>query len=67
MTPVESDDPLYVFACEATLHFMRTYIMMHKDPPAFEEFKTSAPADWAFASIEDRDEEDGADWWKTVP
>jgi hypothetical protein len=37
-----------------------------KDPAAFEELKKSAPTEWSFASIEEQDEKEEADWWKSA-
>jgi hypothetical protein len=63
---VWSEDPLYALACVAMLHFVRTFIKMVDDPDAFEEFKKSAPAEWPFSSVEEQNEPDEADWWKSM-
>jgi len=33
--------------------------------PAFAQLKADAPTEWSFSSLEEDEEIDDADWWKT--
>jgi hypothetical protein len=33
---------------------------------AFKQQKEHAPVEWSFSSFEEPDEDDPADWWKTL-
>jgi hypothetical protein len=48
---------------------MRTFHKLMEDPEAMDatinQMKKDAPADWSFHSIEELEDDDQADWWKT--
>ncbi len=60
-------DPLFCLACVATVHFINTFRQCFRDPVAFAQLKAEAPIEWSFASLEELDEPDPADWWKAMP
>jgi hypothetical protein len=64
------ENPMFALACVAFVHGIRTFNKMMKDPDAIdatlEQLKKDAPADWSFRSLEELDDDDQADWWKTV-
>jgi hypothetical protein len=58
------DDPMYALACATMVQIMQNLIRITKDPVGFEEQRKHAPSQWSFRSIEERDGDDKADWWK---
>jgi hypothetical protein len=60
------EDPMFCLACVSTVHFLHSFTRSVYDPIAFKQQKEHAPAEWSFSSFEEPDEDDPADWWKTL-
>jgi hypothetical protein len=60
------EDPMFCLACATTVHFLQSFTRSVYDPIAFKQQKEHAPAEWSFSSFEEPDEDDPADWWKTL-
>jgi hypothetical protein len=58
-------DPMFCLACVATVHIIDSFSRCSHDPVAFAQFKKHAPTEWSFCSLEEGEEIDDADWWKT--
>src|ERR1700722_9777042 len=65
-TEVWPEDPLDILARVVTLYALRLFGKSFFDPVGYEEEKKHAPAEWSFCSAKDLDEDDPADWWKTL-
>ena len=60
------EDPMFCLACATTVHFLQSFTRSVYDPIAFKQQKEHAPAEWSFSSLAEPDEDDPADWWKTL-
>jgi hypothetical protein len=60
------EDPMFCLACAATVHFLQSFTRSVYDPIAFKQQREHAPAEWSYSSFEEPDEDDPADWWKTL-
>ena len=58
-------DPVFFLACVTTLHIINNFNRRSHDPVAFAQLKANAPTEWSFSSLEEGEEIDEADWWKT--
>jgi hypothetical protein len=71
--PVEPEDfvwhrdPVFCLACVTTVHIINSFTGCSHDPVAFAQLKEEAPSEWSFSSLEEDEETDDADWWKTFP
>ena len=71
--PVEPEDlvwpkdPVFCLACVTTAHIINNFARCSHDPAAFAQLKADAPTEWSFSSLEEGEEIDNADWWKTLP
>jgi len=71
--PVEPEDlvwpkdPVICLACVTTIHIIRSFTRCSDDPVAFAQLKEEAPCEWSFSSLEEDEQIDNADWWKTFP
>jgi len=71
--PVEPEDlvwpkdPVICLACVTTIHIIRSFTRCSDDPVAFAQLKEEAPREWSFSSLEEDEQIDNADWWKTFP
>ena len=69
--PVEPEDlvwpkdPVFCLACVTTVHIINNFARCSHDPVAFAQLKADAPTEWSFSSLEEGEEIDAADWWKT--
>jgi len=69
--PVEPEDfvwhkdPVFCLACVTTVHIINNFARCYHDPVAFAQLKADAPTEWSFSSLEEGEEIDAADWWKT--
>jgi len=69
--PVEPEDlvwpkdPVFCLACVTTVHIINNFARCSHDPVAFARLKADAPTEWSFSSLEEGEEIDAADWWKT--
>jgi hypothetical protein len=59
------EDPVFCLACVTTAHIISKFARCSHDPVAFTQLKADAPTEWSFSSLEDGEEIDEADWWKT--
>jgi hypothetical protein len=59
------EDPVFCLACVTTAHIISNFARCSHDPVAFAQLKADAPTEWSFSSLEDGEEIDEADWWKT--
>jgi hypothetical protein len=62
---VRLKDPVFCLACVATVHIIDSFTRCSHDPVAFAQLKDHAPSEWSFSSLEEDEEIDDADWWKT--
>jgi hypothetical protein len=60
------EDPMFCLAFVSTVHFLHSFTRSVYDPIAFKQQKEHAPAEWSFSSFAEPDEDDPADWWKTL-
>jgi hypothetical protein len=60
------EDPMFCLAFVSTVHFLHSFTRSVYDPIAFKQQKEHAPAEWSFSSLAEPDEDDPADWWKTL-
>jgi hypothetical protein len=58
-------DPVFCLACVTTVHIIDTFNLCSYDPVAFAQLKDHAPSEWSFGSLDEDEEIDDADWWKT--
>ena len=58
-------DPVFCLACVATVHIIDKFARCSHDPVALAQLKADAPIEWSFSSLEESEEIDDADWWKT--
>jgi hypothetical protein len=58
-------DPVFCLACVTTLHIIESFTRCSRDPVAFAQLRAHAPREWSFSSLEEEEEIDDADWWKT--
>jgi hypothetical protein len=58
-------DPVFFLACVTTLHIINNFTRCSHDPVAFAQLKADAPTEWSFSSLEEGEEVDDADWWKS--
>jgi hypothetical protein len=71
--PVEPEDlvwpkdPVFCLACVTTIHIISSIAPCSHDPVAFAQLKEEAPSEWSFSSLEEHEQIDDADWWKTFP
>jgi hypothetical protein len=71
--PVEPEDfvwhkdPVFCLACVTTVHIINSFTRRSHDPVAFAQLKEEAPSEWSFSSLEEDEQIDDADWWKTFP
>jgi hypothetical protein len=59
------EDPVFCLACVTTVHILNNFARCSHDPIALAKFKADAPTEWSFSSLEEGEEIDAADWWKT--
>ena len=62
---VRLKDPVFCLACVATVHIIDSFTRCSHDPVAFAQLKDHAPSEWSFSSLEEDEQMDDADWWKT--
>ena len=60
------EDPLYILARVLMVHLIRVFHKRLEDPVGFEELRKNAPAEWSFGSIEQHNEPDEVDRWKSA-
>jgi hypothetical protein len=71
--PVEPEDlvwpkdPLFCLACVTTIHIIRSFTRCSDDPVAFAQLKEEAPIESSFSSLEEDEQIDDTDGWKTFP
>jgi hypothetical protein len=58
-------NPLFCLACVTTIHIIDSFARCSHDPVAFAQLKDHAPREWSFSSLEEDEEINDADWWKT--
>jgi hypothetical protein len=58
-------DPVFCLACVTTAHIINNFSRCSHDPVALAQLKADAPTEWSFSSLEESEEIDDADWWKT--
>jgi hypothetical protein len=58
-------DPVFCLACVATAHIIDSFTRCSHDPVAFAQLKDRAPSEWSFSPLEEDEQMDDADWWKT--
>ena len=58
-------DPVLCLACVTTLHIIKNFTRCSQDSVAFAQLKADSPTKWSFGSLEEGEEIDVADWWKT--
>jgi hypothetical protein len=59
------EDPVFCLAYVTTVHIIDSFTRCSQDPVAFAQLKDHAPSEWSFNSLEEDEEIDDADWWKT--
>ena len=52
-------------ACVTTAHIINNFSRCFHDPVAFAQLKAGALTEWSFSSLEEGEEIDDANWWKT--
>jgi hypothetical protein len=58
-------DPVFCLACVTTVHIINNFARCSHDPVALAQLKADAPTEWSFSSLEEGEEIDDADWWKS--
>ena len=59
------EDAVFCLACVTLVHIITTFTRCSYDPVAFAHLKEHAPTEWSFSSLDEQEEIDDADWWKT--